>query len=70
MSSSSNCFKRSQAFWYNERLCNSSSKKLVWRDIKVLADFIKLAHGWQGTSRTDILDVAFVLAEIQAHLIF
>ena len=26
MSSSSNCFRRSQAFWYSGRLCNSSSK--------------------------------------------
>ena len=26
MSSSSSCFRRSQAFWYNGRLCNSSSK--------------------------------------------
>lgn len=26
MSSSSSCFRRSQAFWYSGRLCNSSSK--------------------------------------------
>ena len=26
MSSSSNCFRRSHAFWYSGRLCNSSSK--------------------------------------------
>lgn len=45
-------------------------KELMRRDIEVLADLIELAHGRQGTSGADILDIAFILPKIQAHLVF